>query len=125
MLSRAYYAKDIPAFLSDPEDSILGSLARNHSHSLEDLQKNAWIEQIKILKRQLADETGGHILFEYSIPRMGKRVDNILLLNGIVFVLEFKIGESHYPLYALDQVLDYALVILPPIISPPLVRDFL
>jgi hypothetical protein len=109
MLSRSYYAKDIPAFLSDPDDSILGSLARNHSHSLEDLQKNAWIEQVKILKRQLADETDGHILFEYSIPRMGKRVDNILLLNGIVFVLEFKIGESHYPLYALDQVLDYAL----------------
>ncbi len=109
MLSRSYYAKDIPAFLSDPDDNILGSLARNHSHSLEDLQKNAWIEQMKILKRQLADETGGHILFEYSIPRMGKRVDNILLLNGIVFVLEFKIGESHYPLYALDQVMDYAL----------------
>jgi hypothetical protein len=40
---------------------------------------------------------------------MGKRVDNILLIDGIVFVLEFKVGEESYPLYALDQALDYAL----------------
>ena len=68
----------------------------NYPHStLEDLQRNAWIEQIKILKNQLAKIDDGHILFEYSIPRMGKRVDNILLLDGIVFVLEFKVGGSH------------------------------
>ena len=53
--------------------------------------------------------TEGHILFEYTIPRMGKRVDNIILLDGIIFVLEFKTGETEYPPYALDQVLDYAL----------------
>ncbi|MBC8394296.1 MAG: DUF2075 domain-containing protein [Deltaproteobacteria bacterium] len=109
MLSRAYYSNPIPIFLSDAENSILGSLGRHHSHDIEKLQENAWIEQIKILKQQFSDLRDGHILFEYSIPRMGKRVDNILLMNGIVFVLEFKIGEKHYPLYALDQVLDYAL----------------
>lgn len=109
MLNRAYYSNSIPEFLSDSENSILGVLGRNHSHDIEKLQENAWIEQIKILKHQLADFNNGHILFEYAIPRMGKRVDNILLLDGIVFVLEFKIGEKQYPLYALDQVLDYAL----------------
>jgi DUF2075 family protein len=108
MLSRAYYSNDIPAFLCDSENSILGSLGRNHSHDIEKQQENAWIEQIKILKQQLTD-LDGYILFEYSIPRMGKRVDNILLIDGIVFVLEFKTGENQYPLYALDQVLDYAL----------------
>ncbi len=106
---RAGYSNSIPEFLSDSENSILGSLGRNHPHDIEKLQENAWIGQIKILKQQLIGLDNGHILFEYSIPRMGKRVDNILLLNGIVFVLEFKVGESHYPLYALDQVLDYAL----------------
>ncbi len=106
---RACYSNSIPEFLSDSENSILGSLGRNHPNDIEKLQENAWIGQIKILKRQLAKINDGHILFEYSIPRMGKRVDNILLLNGIVFVLEFKVGESHHPLYALDQVLDYAL----------------
>jgi hypothetical protein len=110
MLNRAYYSNPISAFRCEPDDQILGTLTRNHSHtSLEDLQKNAWIEQIKILKEQLAGFNHGHVIFEYSIPRMGKRVDNILLLDGLVFVLEFKIGETQYPLYALDQVLDYAL----------------
>lgn len=110
MPTRAGYSNHILGFLSESAESTLGSLAANHPHStLEDLQINAWIEQIKILKGQLAKINDGHILFEYSIPRMGKRVDNILLLNGIVFVLEFKVGESHYPLYALDQVLDYSL----------------
>ena len=110
MLNRACYSNSITEFLSDSENSILGSLANNYpNRSLEDLQRNAWAEQIKILKQQFSECTDGHILFEYSIPRMGKRVDNVLLIDGIVFVLEFKVGEESYPLYALDQVLDYAL----------------
>ncbi|MHC4525385.1 MAG: DNA/RNA helicase domain-containing protein, partial [Planctomycetota bacterium] len=108
-MPRACYANSISEFLSDSENSILGSLGRNLPHDIEKLQDNAWIEQIKILKKQLSDLDNGHLLFEYSIPRMGKRVDNIILLDGIVFVLEFKVGERQYPLHALDQVLDYAL----------------
>jgi hypothetical protein len=110
MPTRACYSNHILGFLSDSAESILGSLTANYPHStLEDLQINAWVEQVKILKNQLAELKDGHILFEYSIPRMGKRVDNILLIDGIVFVLEFKVGEESYPLYALDQALDYAL----------------
>ena len=110
MPSRACYSNHILGFLSDSAEGILGSLTANYPHStLEDLQINAWVEQVKILKNQLAELKDGHILFEYSIPRMGKRVDNILLIDGIVFVLEFKVGEESYPLYALDQALDYAL----------------
>lgn len=40
---------------------------------------------------------------------MGKRVDNILLLNGIIYLLEFKIFAKSYESYAIDQVVDYAL----------------
>jgi hypothetical protein len=110
MPSRAYYSNHILDFLSESSESILGKLAQNQHHAtLRDLQVNTWIEQIKILKGQFSDSENGHLLFEYSIPRMGKRVDNILLIDGIVFVLEFKVGEKHYPLYAMDQVLDYAL----------------
>ncbi|MHC4881348.1 MAG: DUF2075 domain-containing protein [Planctomycetota bacterium] len=109
-MPRACYSNRISDYLTDLPESILGSLTANYPNQrLEDLQINAWIEQIKILKEQLSTIEDGHILFEYSIPRMGKRVDNIILMDGIVFVLEFKIGEKHYPLYALDQVLDYAL----------------
>lgn len=51
----------------------------------------------------------GRLLFEYSIPRLGKRVDVVLLIDGIVFVLEFKVGERAFTAAALDQVWDYAL----------------
>ena len=51
----------------------------------------------------------GEILFEYSIPRMGKRIDVVLLIKHVIFVLEFKVGEKEFTSYAIDQVYDYAL----------------
>jgi hypothetical protein len=61
-MNRAYY-----------KNSILGQLSLNHSNrQLEDLQKNAWVKQIEILKDQLTD-IEGQIYFEFAIPRMGKR----------------------------------------------------
>jgi hypothetical protein len=51
----------------------------------------------------------GSIYFEYSIPRMGQRIDVIILIGAVIFVLEFKIGEKEYSSSAIDQVMDYAL----------------
>ena len=51
----------------------------------------------------------GQIIFEYDIPRLGKRVDVVLLFEGIVFCVEFKVGESRILESDIDQVLDYAL----------------
>ena len=107
-MNRAYYAAPIHDFLIEDPLAILGRLTTQHNFPLEDLQRSAWIAQIDILKQALVGITG-HVFFEFSIPRMGKRVDAILLINGIVFVLEFKIGESGFPSYALEQVMDYAL----------------
>ncbi len=95
--------------MNDPESSILGTLATHYEFALEDLQKNSWISQIRILKKCFSALESGYILFEYSIPRMGKRVDVVLLLNDTVFVIEFKVGASQYEKYAIDQTLDYSL----------------
>src|SRR5258706_2363762 len=108
-MNRAYYSADLQEFIHDDPDRILGILAKNHQFELEDLQKYAWRAQILLLKQQLETSKDGHILLEYSIPRMGKRVDTIFLSHGIVFVIEFKVGEVNYTTHALDQVLDYAL----------------
>ena len=108
-MKRSYYSNKISNFLQDSENHILAELVKHHEFVLEDLQRNAWIQQIRILKNQLKNYDKGFILFEYSIPRMGKRVDIILLLEGTVFVLEFKIGEKGYPNHALEQVIDYSL----------------
>jgi len=108
-MSRSYYSKNIKEFLHEKEPFILGELTRNHQFSLDELQRNAWISEIKILKETFLDLYSGHILLEYTIPRMGKRVDAILLHRGIVFVIEFKVGDREYTSYAKDQVLDYAV----------------
>ena len=105
----SYYSAPINQFLSDEPDLILGELVRHHQFALEDLQRNAWISQIQLLKESLSELSGSYIAFEYAIPRMGKRVDIIVLYRGIVFVLEFKVGESSYTKYAIEQALDYAL----------------
>lgn len=106
---RYYYGDSVQNFLQENDTTIFGHLSKSHSHDLEQLQKNAWLEQISILKTVLKTFTTGHIFFEFSIPRMGKRVDNIIILHGIVFVIEFKVGEREYPKHAIDQVVDYSL----------------
>lgn len=108
-MARSYYSQNLITFLNEGSSSILGQLVKNHQFALEEQQRNAWIHQIQILKESLQTFLSGHILFEYTIPRMGKRVDVVFIYSSLVFVLEFKVGEREYPGYAVDQVLDYAL----------------
>lgn len=108
-VQRAFYTSNVQNFLLQHENTILGELARNNPFPLEDLQRNAWLEEILILKKNLKEIGKGHIAFEYTIPRIGNRIDVIYIINGIVFLLEFKVGSREYARYAVDQVTDYAL----------------
>lgn len=109
MNHRAYYQSSIDDFLNANTDSILGILSQNHlNRSLEDSQRNTWKRQIEILKQQLVD-VKGYIFFEFSIPRMGKRVDNIIIIGKTIFIVEFKIGATKYEKQDINQVLDYGL----------------
>ena len=104
-----FYHNHIRGFLADTNDAILGVLARNNVFELTESQRNAWLYEITFLKLVLQGESEGQIVFEYSIPRLGKRIDVVLLLHGIVFVLEFKVGATDYLRQDLEQVWDYAL----------------
>ncbi|MBT4326625.1 MAG: DUF2075 domain-containing protein [Candidatus Nitrosopelagicus sp.] len=108
-MGRAYYSKELAEFLTDDNDRILGELTNNHQFALEEQQRNAWTQQIEILKNELHSLDSAHIMFEYSIPRMGKRVDVILIYAGIVFVIEFKVHAKEYLRPDIDQCLDYSL----------------
>lgn len=108
-MKRAYYSVPVDQFLKDDPDLILGELTRNHQFALEDLQRNSWISQINILRSVLHELSSSYIAFEYAIPRMGKRVDVVILYSGIVFALEFKVGAKTYSNYAIEQALDYAI----------------
>lgn len=108
-MKRAYYSNNIKEFLHEHNSSILGELTANHSNrTLEELQVNAWRKQITILKNQLTD-FDGKIYFEFTIPRMGKRVDNIVIINNVAFIIEFKVGDGGYEKNAIEQVIDYTI----------------
>lgn len=107
---RSYYSNSIQSFLKEDDNSILGKLTSAHSHRhLEIQQTNAWKIQVELLKEVFKENPEGHIFFEFSIPRMGKRVDNIIVIGDLIFVIEFKVGDTKYEKSAVDQVLDYSL----------------
>lgn len=107
-IKREYYSDLIATFLKAKPDEILGRMARNNDFDLGQNQRDAWLEEIQILQKVLS-RSQGSIYFEYSIPRMGKRIDVVLIIGPVIFVLEFKIGEKEFTSYATDQVCDYAL----------------
>ena len=107
-MRREYYSDTIANFLIGTPNEILGELVNNNDFALEQTQRDAWLEEINILQEALQPYSGS-VYFEYSIPRMGKRIDVVVITGSTIFVLEFKVGESAFPSYAIDQVWDYAL----------------
>lgn len=108
-MNRAYYANSIYDFCIEDGKNIYGTISGEYDlNKLTIQQSNAWKSQIKILKKTILNFSG-RVYFEFTIPRMGKRVDNILIIDNCIFVLEFKIGSNVYDKYAKDQAFDYGL----------------
>ena len=108
---RCLYYNSFSGFLNESESSVLGLLCdRYHGNALTTTIE-AWKGEISIMREVLVglDQMEGQIIFEYDIPRLGKRIDVVLLLRGIVFCIEFKVGQSQILEMDVDQVLDYAL----------------
>ena len=107
-MERFYYGKTIAEFLAEEPETIFGALSQAESFDTARDQKNAWNEEIGLLK-SILHGYNGDVFFEYSIPRLGKRVDVILLINGVVLCLEFKAGAERFETADKEQVWDYAL----------------
>lgn len=108
-MQRAYYSARIREFVVEKPETLLGKLMVSDEFSTTDLQKNAWQKEIDILQDQLRSVENGDIAFEYTIPRMGHRIDVVCIIHGLIFLLEFKVGDSEYRKSTADQVMDYAL----------------
>ena len=108
---RCLYNDSFSSFLSATSDSVLGILVDGYHGTVQTTQIEAWKREITIMKSVLStlNIEDGQIIFEYDIPRLGKRIDVVLLYKGIVFCVEFKVGESQILEADVDQVLDYAL----------------
>lgn len=108
---RDLYHSSLSLFLHEDSKKILGKLTSAYHGNLQTGQIDAWEGEIDILKSALQEweNEDAHIIFEYDIPRLGKRLDVVLLLKGMVFCLEFKVGQKDVMQTDVEQVLDYAL----------------
>lgn len=110
-MNRYFYKATVDEFVHASEETIFGQIAMRDEGDSGAEQKYAWSEEIEIMKLVLHPWKNEYaeIIFEYSIPRLGKRIDVVLLLRGIVFAIEFKAGQSAYLQADMEQVMDYAL----------------
>ncbi|HJK01610.1 MAG TPA: hypothetical protein O0X73_04920, partial [Methanocorpusculum sp.] len=93
-IPRAYYHGSCEEFLSVSKSEIYQQLVHNFlQFDLTRQQELAWNEEIRIIKDVMSHIQEGHIAFEYSIPRMGKRIDAVLIIRSCVILLEFKVFE--------------------------------
>ena len=104
--TRAWYSAFISEFLVADPEAILGRLSKGSGFALVPSQRDAWLAQICLLRKCLIG-LDGSFLMEFDIPRMGRRIDVVLLIGPVVFALEFKVGDSTFERAAIDQVWDY------------------
>ena len=109
--ARCMYFNSFSGFLNSSPSSVLGDLVAAVNGVVQNTAVEAWEGEIRIMQSILKswENEDAYIVFEYSIPRLGKRIDVVLLLRGIVFCIEFKVGKSEALQEDLEQVLDYAL----------------
>ena len=116
-LARAWYSAEIDVFVCADPNAVLGALVAASSHDVDTEQSGAWRKQVDLLQACLRDDPAarragqytGHVHFEFGIPRMGRRIDTVLVIGPVVIALEFKVGARRFEAGAISQVWDYAL----------------
>lgn len=107
---RYYYSDTISDFIVKSDMDIVGQLTLSYTHDINDETKSSWVAEIELMKSVLVPYSGrGTVFFEYNIPRMGRRADVIVLIDGLVFVLEFKTADQKFHRDGLIQAWDYAI----------------
>ena len=104
------YGQALPRFLLADLELVVGELSRRSAFSIDQMQVDAWAGSIECLREVLAPWAAeGHLYLEFDVPRLGRRIDAVLVLRYAVFVIEFKINAKAFFAADLDQVVDYAL----------------
>lgn len=109
--NRCLYNSDFKSFIEADKYYVSGRIHDAfHGQNLTTTDE-AWLGEISILQQVLLPwkDEDAEIIFEYDIPRLGKRIDVVLLLRGLVFCLEFKVGQKDALQADVEQVMDYAL----------------
>ncbi|MDQ8153549.1 MAG: DUF2075 domain-containing protein [Gemmatimonadota bacterium] len=104
----SYYSSPIDEFLSSTDDSVLGQMTAHGQFALDIEQRNAWQSQLSILRSCLGG-LDGYLLIEFDVPRLGSRIDVVVIIGAAVIPIEFKVGERAFERAHYNQAWDYAL----------------
>ncbi len=108
-MRRSYFQAEVAEFQHLDDAAILGELTLAHTFTLENQQRDAWLSQIRVVRKAVQRLAHGLVVFEFVIPRMGKRADVVVVLPTAIVVIEFKVGASSFDANAVEQAHDYAL----------------
>lgn len=103
-----YYSTSIDSFLDSKDAAILGDLSQASEFPDDLEQKQAWREQLHILREALTG-VSGHLFLEFVVPRIGSRIDAVVITGCAIVVIEFKVGEQKFLSSDYAQAWDYAL----------------
>lgn len=125
-LNAAFYADSVDAFLRASDDEVYAPLASPHGYTLAPEQLSAWRLQLPVLRTALrglarVPQEQGPVPFgdeaapapwihlEFDIPRLGRRVDAVLVTSTAVIPIEFKVGAKKFQQADYEQAWDYGL----------------
>jgi len=108
-MERAYLSIDAANVQASSDSHLFGLLAQRLPFAIEPRQTAAWQYQIRHLRTLAAELPEAHFFMEFLIPRMGRRADLIVILDGVIFVVEYKVGLHQFDRFGLEQVYGYGL----------------
>ena len=103
-----WYGATIADFLSASPDAVLGSLTKSSTFDVERDQTDAWVAEVDIL-RSAVPGLDGWIYLEFDVPRLGSRIDAVVVTGAAVIPIEFKVGEAEFRRADIEQAWDYGL----------------
>lgn len=108
LIASAYFEARVSDFLQKSDNEVLGEMARRSPYPLTTEAIGAWSAQLPIIRGAVAD-LDGTVFLEFDIPRLGSRVDCVLVIEAAVIPMEFKVGAKHYNREDYNQAWDYGL----------------
>lgn len=104
----AYFGMPIADFVAQAPAELLGTLAGNSEYDIVLAQRGAWENSVEVLRSAIAG-VEGYVYLEFDVPRLGSRIDAVVISGPAIFPIEFKVGEASFPNSALNQAWDYGL----------------
>lgn len=106
----AYYADALDEFVTAGIDALVGKMATRSPFDVTPSTIESWRISLEILQAAVRESAlSGWIALEYDVPRLGSRIDAVIIADAVIVPIEFKVGAKSYDASAYNQAWDYGL----------------